>query len=449
MTISSPIEPDRSSGVTYQELLDQDTRSIPEVLRSCSPLSSEEQTVGVERYFSPEFHQLEMERVWKRAWQMACREEEIPEVGDHTVYDIGLMSILVVRSAVDRIQAFHNVCLHRGRRLRDFEGRSAEIRCPFHGWTWQLDGSLAEVPCRWDFPSVHRDDYHLPELRVGLWGGFVFVNMEADAEPLESYLGALPEHFERWPLEKRYKESHVAKVLDCNWKIAQEAFMEAYHVITTHPQLLAGIGDANSQYDCWENFSRAITPNMTPSPHVVDATSEQDMLDSATGRSLDSAAAVEVAEGKTARSTLAQLSRMRLQATVPDTAELSDAEMVDSFYYTLFPNFHPWGAYNRICYRFRPLGDNPRRSIMEVMYLAPFRGKRPPPAPVHWLGEDEDWTHAPELGLLARVFNQDTINLPQVQRGVESSATGRVTLARYQESKLRHFHQLLDRWVAT
>ena len=70
-------------------------------------------------------------------------------------------------------------------------------------------------------------------------------------------------HFEAWPLEDRYKEAHVAKVLDCNWKVVQEAFMEAYHVVATHPQLLAGIGDANSQYDVYGNFSRALTPSGT------------------------------------------------------------------------------------------------------------------------------------------------------------------------------------------
>ena len=83
-------------------------------------------------------------------------------------------------------------------------------------------------------------------MKVGTWGGFVFINMDPDCEPLESFLGDLGKHFERWPLEKRYKQAHVAKIIRCNWKVAQEAFMEAFHVVATHPQLLAGIGDANS-----------------------------------------------------------------------------------------------------------------------------------------------------------------------------------------------------------
>ena len=115
--------------------------------------------------------------------------------------------------------------------------------------------------------------------------------------------------------------------------------------------------------------------------------------------------------------------------------------------YTLFPNFHPWGAFNKIVYRFRPLGNDPNRSVMEVMYLSPFRGKRPPAAPIHWLGEDEDWTKAPELGFLTKVFNQDTANLGRVQRGLQAAAHKEVTFGHYQETKLRHFHALLDRYV--
>ena len=136
--------------------------------------------------------------------------------------------------------------------------------------------------------------------------------------------------------------------------------MEAYHVIATHPQMLPGIGDANSQYDAWDSFSRAITPNMTPSPHLEWQPTEQDMLDSMFSRSLDAEPMLRVPEGMTARQLLAQVTRMQLQASVPSVQDLTDAELADSFYYTVFPNFHPWGAYNRIVYRFRPAWERPR-----------------------------------------------------------------------------------------
>jgi phenylpropionate dioxygenase-like ring-hydroxylating dioxygenase large terminal subunit len=453
----APIEPPRecapgqgarSPGISYQDLLDTDTRRVPEVLRWQSARELPEARVPIERYTSQAFHELEVEKVWKKVWQMACREEEIPEAGDHVVYEIAELSLIVVRGNDGEIRAFHNTCLHRGRQLCDTGGHVDRFRCPFHGWTWDLQGELGAVPCRWDFPHVDRANYRLPQAQVGSWGGFVFVNLDPACESLAAWLGDLPKHFEAWPLEQRVKEAHVAKVLDCNWKVAQEAFMEAYHVVGTHPQLLPGIGDANSQYDAWDHFSRAITPNMTPSPHLGWEPSEQDQLDSLITRSLDAPPMFRVPEGMTARQMLAQMTRMQLQGAVPGIQDVSDAELADSFYYSVFPNFHPWGAYNKIVYRFRPYRSDAQRCIMEVIYLAPFRGRRPKPAPVHWLRDDEDWTQAPELGFLTRVFNQDTFNLGRVQQGLRAAAHTHVTFGHYQETKLRHFHALLDRVVA-
>ena len=96
---------------------------------------------------------------------MACREEDIPDVGDTTVYSIAHLSILIVRSAPDSIKAFYNACLHRGRLLREEDGHASELRCPFHGYCWNLDGSLKQIPAEWDFPHVDPDDFHLPEVR--------------------------------------------------------------------------------------------------------------------------------------------------------------------------------------------------------------------------------------------------------------------------------------------
>ncbi|HYL58791.1 MAG TPA: aromatic ring-hydroxylating dioxygenase subunit alpha [Candidatus Acidoferrales bacterium] len=449
--IENPQRP-RSDVISYQRLLDTDTHRVPEVLRLQGPLGAGPVEVPVERYTSRAFFELEVERLWKRAWQMACREEDIPNVGDHLVYDIAGMSFIVVRTAPAEIKSYYNACLHRGRMLRETGGPAAtEFRCPFHGFAWNLDGSLKHVPCAWDFPHIKPAEWRLPEVKVGTWGGFVFINMDPNCEPLQDFLGAeLTDQFKRWPLERRYKQAHVAKVLSCNWKVAQEAFMEAFHVVATHPQLLAGLGDANSQYDAWRNFSRAITANGTPSPHLSWTPTEQQMFDSMTDRRLDEPPAVEIPAGMTARQVSAAGGREMLRPVLGDAVdELSDAELVDSFYYTVFPNFHPWGAYNRITYRFRPHGTEVDESIMECMYLAPYReGEKPPAAPIHWLGADDDWCDAPELGFLARVFNQDTFNLAKVQRGLKTTAKKTVTLANYQEIKLRHFHRTLESWLA-
>ena len=105
---------DRSAGVRYAELLDADSHPVRDILRVESPMEPGPTLVPVERYFSQEFHDLEVEKVWKRVWQMACHEDDIPDVGDYHVYDIAHLSFLIVRSGPDEFKAFHNACLHRG-----------------------------------------------------------------------------------------------------------------------------------------------------------------------------------------------------------------------------------------------------------------------------------------------------------------------------------------------
>ncbi|HIG42536.1 MAG: aromatic ring-hydroxylating dioxygenase subunit alpha [bacterium] len=434
-----------SSGISYQDLIATDVVKAPEVLKLQSPIDLPDVKVPVTQFTSQEFHDLEMEKLWPRVWQMACREEEIPEVGDHIIYEIGKYSVIVVRTD-DGIKAHHNACLHRGRRLRDRDGSVGQFTCAFHGFTWNLDGSLKHIPSRWDFPDINDEKFCLPGAHVGTWGGWVFINMsKEEPEPLMDFLGILPEHFKIWEPENCYISAHVGKIMKANWKVVQEAFMEAFHVIMTHPQLLPGIGDENSQYDVWGNISRAITPNGTPSPHINYVPSQQDMFDAVSDRRMDAPPIAEVPDGMTARSMSAAGARAMLDGVVD--REVSDAELADSIYYSVFPNFHPWCIFNRIQYRFRPYGDDPNTSIMECYYLSPFKGERPEPAESTWLDEDQDWTDAAELGMLGRVFNQDSMNLPNVQLGLHAAQFEEPVFARYQETKVRHFHYLLDKWV--
>ena len=438
----------RSAGISYQELLDGDVVPAEATLRLEGKLDVPLTSVPVTRYTTKEFHDLEMKKLWPRVWQMACREEEIPEIGDYIVYEIGAHSILVVRTQMG-IRAQHNVCRHRGRKLcTEADGHAASFICPFHGFSWNLDGSLRGVTSEWDFPHIDKNNFDLNKVLCDTWGGWVFINMDLKAEPLAKFLGDLPTHFAVWSPEDRYIEAHVAKVMSCNWKLCQEAFMEAFHVITTHPQILVGIGDENSQYDAWGNISRAITPNGTPSPHLRFRPSEQELFDAVTMKYLDAEGGMELPNGARARAMLAAGARMALQPIVGDNTPISDASVSDSIYYTLFPNFHPWGGYNRIVYRFRPYQNRHDKSVMECYYLSPFSGKRPPPAKTHWLAEDQHWTEAEELGVLAKVFTQDTFNLPHVQTGLEAAQYDEIVLARYQETKIRHFHHLLSKWVA-
>ena len=441
------IELAHAPGPSYQDMLDADTRPVPVHLRLQSTENTDLRDVSADRFFSRDIHEREKERIWSRVWQLACREEAIPDVGDTEVYDIADVSILVVRVATDEIKAYYNACLHRGRRLRSEGGHTSELRCPFHGFCWHLDGRLKRVPSPWDFPHVDAEHFGLPEARVGRWGGFVFVTMDPDAVPLEDFLGDLPAHFERWDLTNRFTEAYVEKLLPCNWKIAQESFMESFHVAATHPQVALATADSASQYDTFGSWSRAITPRGYPSEQLRDAPTEQEMLDSMVDRSLDDPPSAVLPDGGRARPFVASGGRERIRKVIGDAADaFCDAEMVDSFYFTVFPNFHPWGSFNGLTYRFRPNGDDPETSWMDVWLLRPFDGERPPPAPRHVLGLDQDFTEAPELGAYARVFHQDAFNMGEIQRGLHTLVRNKpgVTLARYQETKIRHFHALWD-----
>jgi phenylpropionate dioxygenase-like ring-hydroxylating dioxygenase large terminal subunit len=263
----------RSGGISFAELLELDSHPVSDAMRIESPAPPGNTKVPAHVYYSKAWHDLEVEKLWKRVWQLACLEEEIPEVGDYHVYEIASLSFLIVRTAPDEIKAYRNACLHRGRKLRECSGKGAHnLRCAFHGWAWNLDGSLKEIPCEWDFPDVEPAEYGLAEALVDTWQGFVFINPDRDAGPLAEFLEGLDEHFTHLPFTKRYKAAHVRKIMPMNWKVCQEAFMEAYHTVATHPTLMENLGDANSRYDVYKNFSRAISPHAVESPHLANMT---------------------------------------------------------------------------------------------------------------------------------------------------------------------------------
>ncbi len=425
---------------------------MPETLRKESFVHLGSDDLPIDRYLTREWHDLEVEKVWKKTWQMACREEDIPDVGDSVLYEIADSSLVVVRVAPDLIRAYHNSCLHRGRLLRERDGWIPELRCPFHGFTWNLEGELTALPCEWDFPHVEAACFRLPEAKVDTWGGWVFINMDPDAQSLDTYLGAFVEHWKIWPMDEKVKAVHVVKPLPCNWKVALEAFIESYHVIGTHPQILLSLGDANTEYDIYpgeDHWNRMVTATGVASPHLDYEVTEQDIFDGITGRQPGQPPMLEVPPGGTARRLLADASRMALSMSTNRSIDCTDAEAIDSIEYYVFPNFVPWGAYARIVYRFRPDGNDPESSIMDVMLMAPYpEGNKPAPAKPHYLSKEDDWCEAPELGMLATIFNQDSSNLAAVQKGLRASRKASVTLGNYQESRIRHYHQILERYLS-
>jgi phenylpropionate dioxygenase-like ring-hydroxylating dioxygenase large terminal subunit len=439
---------------TVQEILSADPGPpAPEPYREVSTRSFGIRDVPLDRFISADYQRREYDRLWSRVWQWACNIEDIPELGDHIVYDIGDRSVLLVRVTPDRIKAYHNACLHRGRQLKDGPGSSQKLMCGFHGWTWKLDGSLDRIPCRWDFPQVCDAEFALPEVRCETWSRFVFVNFDDDAPPLAEALDVLPGHYEHFPLDDKVTVAWVQKVIPANWKVTMEAFMESYHEIATHPQLLEWSGDANSQYDVWERVNRSNTLLAVPSPHLPETTDEEVYAAALQFMAAGSPEPVstELPEGESPRAAIADLTRQMMgQMLGRDLSDRSISEMIDGVDYWVFPNWMPWpGMANALQYRFRPNGEDPHSCVFDIRMMMPTpQGAPPLKVTLHELAPDEPWSNAPELGAFGPIMEQDESNLRAIQKGLRATKRTGIPYSAYQESRIRHFHQLLDDYLA-
>lgn len=437
---------------TILRWLEKDSRKAPAAYARQSTGDFGTDDLPVERYTSRRFHEREMTDLWPSVWQMACHETDLPEVGDYITYEIGLRSFVLVRTDAHTIRAYPNACLHRGMQLVDGQGKTQAFTCRFHGWSWALDGELRRIPEQWDFPQTRDRKMCLPDVPVGRWGGFVFVNPDGQAGSFEDWIGELPRHFDSAPLENRRVALHVARVMPANWKVAMEAFMESYHVSPTHPQSVPVSEYAETQYDVFgRNISRLATVSVAQAAGVVKNMSQQEFADyvaKGTGRE-----ALQLEPGQTYRQALAQQRRRDVaQAQGQPVDHLTDVEMLDAVEYFVFPNFLPWHGFGLpIVYRFRPHGDQHDRSVMEVYLLAPRDLSKPcPPAPpMEWLPEDRPFAEHAGLGRLGPIFDQDYVNIGNVWKGLHSLTSKGVILGRYQESRIRHYHRRIDDHIKT
>ena len=453
-----------SPGLSYSDLLELDTRPVPQFLKDESQVDLGNAPLSTERYTSAEYAQREAEKMWPNVWQFAAREEDFPNPGDTIVYENAGKSFLIVRQDDGGVKAFYNVCLHRGRKLRTSSGHASELKCPYHGFSWQTSGKFKEPPCSWDFEHLESEEMTLPELRVDRWQGFVMISEKQDIAPFKDWIGPVAEHYERWNLDECYTAIWIGRVVPANWKATAEAFMEAYHSVATHPQILAFTGDANTRYDLYgDHVNRAITPSACLSPHVADDNDQNYVLEklaSFGGRrpndssyDIDEASAgIQDTDPVKARKIIAQTNRQSFGAeTGRDYSEISDTEMLDNFTYNIFPNFSPWGGFvPNIVYRWTT-GKDQDHCLMEVRVLkrAKKGEAKPESVPMYLIPEDEPFSAAShKIGpLLAAVFDQDLGNLPAVQAGLKASKNKKIYLGRYQESRIRHFAQTLEKYL--
>ena len=442
----------REQGPSLRDELLRDPTPPPDPLLEESYEFLGDEDISFENYTSPNFAQAEYEKLWSKVWQWACHVDHIPQPGDYFVYDIGDLSALIVRTENREIKAYFNSCMHRGTQLKQPGtcGFSKELRCPFHGWTWSLEGQLVDLPQAWDFPHVTADSHQLPEMPVDIWEGFIFINFDQEAQPLNEYLGVLPRHWEDWGLSQRYIETHIRKHLPCNWKAAAEAFIEAYHVRETHATGQLG-DEVTTQYDVFgENVSRFIHTRGLNSPLRSNPRTEDELLERISGRTLGEGD-LTLPPGVRARDHYAN----HVQETMGeryghDFSHLSESITLDSIEYYLFPNafFFP-GLSIPMVYRFRPDPTSPDFSYFDLLFMRPRppEGEAPPPPEVIELGIDESYSTAEGVGPLGRVYDQDTANLAAQTRGFKSSFKNGQTLGNYQEIRVRHLQQRVKTYL--
>ena len=458
------LKPDRRRGYGNEErpltriLWGRDSQAASPAMAEMGNYEPSRATVDYKRYYDPDYARTEFDKLWMKSWVYACREEDIPKVGDRVPFQLGARSFLIVRSAEEDFKVFFNSCIHRGTKLCSKAEGGDAIVCPFHAWEWKIDGSLKHIPSHWDFTPVNRVNGHLREAKIGRWGGFIYINADPDATSFEDYLSIMPRHFAVYAPENRYTAAHFRKLMPANWKIVQEAFLEAYHIVGTHPEAIPFNGDSQSQYEIWKtdhgHVGRLITPSAVPS---MLAPPEATAFEAAMAYAavlvqwhypneplptLDPAGDLRAQLGKWSREVHARKYGRPLDAP--------DAVMIDSTLYHVFPNFTLWlSEFIPFAYQFLPHESDPELAYFDVRMLLPCpEGEdRPPASPRIDIGIGETvMERAPAFGFLAYVFDQDMANMPLIQRGLRSADPHRnhAVLGHYQEMIIQHWHDLYD-----
>lgn len=436
-------------------------------------------SVGTGRYTDPAFARLEHEKLWSRVWQVAARLDEIPEPGDFTVYDIGDQSILVVRADESTVKAYYNVCPHRGTALAQGMGKfeGCQIMCSFHGWRWNLAGQTEFILERQEFCNgqLRDSDVALKEIKVAVFAGFVFINMDREPQPFEEFIAPVRPLLEGLAIGEMHHRWWKALPVPSNWKVAQEAFFEAYHVPATHPQLeRGGAGVVLGKRQDAEFTHRYVTYEVFPNGHgrfyggtktpmaghvnelkgdlleamasrlqlLVDGLDamilqeDVDLLRSLSGKSIPHGSSVGAEYARALYARAAAENRPMPKPT-PEIMGMWGGEVF------IFPNVMILPqAGNAMMYRVRPDGLDPERCIFEIFSTRTLpKGAQPRRATVQRVTDLND---PAQVGLIPR---QDIGNIPRIQKGLHSRGIDKVWLAANQEKIIVHMHQELDKYL--
>jgi len=406
------------------------------------------------RYTARRWETLETERLWTRVWQIACTVDCIPNPGDYWEYEIGPLSILIVRGDDGALRAFKNVCRHRGNLLVEGAGQGLrQLRCRYHGWCYDLRGHLTRAA---------RDDEHagrpgpmsLHPVAVDTWEAFVFVNPDPECEPLDEFLEELPAEL-AWVGMKDFSCSSFLTVpVACNWKVVVDAFIETYHLHVVHPQMLAIADDVHTPITLYDKHSMFMQPYGVSSPRRGGSVDDQELWEAFVcnlGHRLGLPFAStqepgphpEIPAGATLRDVLVGRIREHLATLGPRYDALDDHHVIDDFHYHIFPNavFNVFAGWYGLI-RARP-GPTPHESFLDMWNFDLLAPDHPDPHP-RPEGVELPPEQVPSLG---PVLMQDLELLPSVQRGLRQAPDDTLHLVPA-EARIGRMHEILDRYLS-
>jgi phenylpropionate dioxygenase-like ring-hydroxylating dioxygenase large terminal subunit len=402
-----------------------------------------EEMIPKERYTSPKFMKQEWDTMWSKAWLIGCREQEIPEAGDYIATEIGMESLLIVRGADGVARTMYNTCNHRGNRVKfDQSGSAKSLVCAYHLWTYDLDGTLIHVPDEDDFTQgCPQEKLSLRQIQTETWGGFVWFNLNPDCGSLSEFLGMVPDHLDAYRFQDMAMVMNQTVEWDCNWKASVDAFNEVYHVQGIHPELAFSIDDVDVQIDLYERHNRYLVPFQTYSPRLgyelEDVPEAIAMPMQAVGMNPGDYKG-RVSDVRQAM----QKHKRESQGNLPrDYSMFNDDQLTDDYHYYLFPNItmniH---ADSMMLFRQRPHETDPNKMYFDLQMFAqmPDGAEKPEPP------EHEQFKHGERsLGL---VLDQDSVNLPHLQKGMHSAALQGIWIS-HQERRIRHMHHTLMKYI--
>lgn len=412
-----------------------------------------------ERYYDRDFFELERERLWYKTWQLACRLQEIPEPGDYVEYEICDQSILIVHQQDSSLKAFFNVCPHRATQIAKGEGtfQGGQMTCPFHGWRWNLDGSSSFVYGEQGFAPecVKRNELALRECKLEAWGDSVWINLDPDAKPLSEHLRPAADILVNLGIKNWRVKWWQETILQANWKMAQEAFMEGWHVMRTHPQLTLGAGESAPA----DALRHKVYPNGHASFEFADnetdffnfdvmLASAQLLAEGLDAMVIDRDVKVleglrnKVEAGDTIRSAVMKGLRAYYEgAGIPMPDGVENNPMWWSSMIFIFPNTLYLPMYgNALAYRIRPYNNDPEQCRFEVWSLTTYPETQPQPrAVLRGRFAKDDANNWPLIPL------QDFSNIERQQKGLHTIGYQGHRLAVEWESGISNMHLELDR----